>query len=176
MARPCGPCSHLQRRAIDRDLSEGVPVQSISRDYELSVSALNRHRSRHLSASLLREIRASAEVGDADLVDTLLDVLSDMNAVRRTAVATGQGALVLRAGTATREVVGDLLDLLGIDAASVSQQLIGGQVLAKATARTIRETPAFGSALAVHLEDFNDVAMAMQVRELVHRSSKGITE
>ena len=172
MARPCTVCTHLQRRAIDRDLAHAVSVQRVARDFEIGESSLRRHIARHLSEGLLREVRASADVGDADLVETLIDVLADMNAVRRTAVATGQSALVLRAGTATREVISDLLVLLGVDAASVGQQLIGGQVLAKAVARAIREAPALGSSLAMHLEALNDVAMATHVRELVHRSSE----
>lgn len=176
MSRPCSVCSNLNRRAVDTQLAQGASVQQVARNSGIGESSLRRHVARHLSAGLLREVRASSDIGDADLIDTLVQVLHDVSAVRQVAIATGQSGLVLRSATATREIVGDVLTLLGVDAASVSQQLLGGQVLAKATARVIRVRPEFGTLLAENLDSLNDLEMATHVRELVHRSSKGITE
>ena len=63
MSRPCSVCVHPQKRQIDKALVSGHVLSHLATTYEVSTSALSRHRRLHLSALLKKayQIQESAE-------------------------------------------------------------------------------------------------------------------
>ena len=82
MPRRCTVCDHPERHRIDEALVSGTPYRSVAKQFELSESAVYRHKTDHLPAHLLkaREIEEVARADDLlDQVRTLqihaLDIL-----------------------------------------------------------------------------------------------------
>ncbi len=59
MPRRCSVCLHSQLADIDRDLVVNRTFRSIADQYELSLSALKRHKTNHLPARLVKAQQAS---------------------------------------------------------------------------------------------------------------------
>jgi hypothetical protein len=82
MPRRCTACDHLERHSIDEALVSSVPYRSVAKRFELSESAVYRHKTEHLPAHLLKA-RELEEVARADdlleqvrhLQDHALDIL-----------------------------------------------------------------------------------------------------
>jgi hypothetical protein len=69
MPRRCTVCDHLQRHSIDEALVSGAPYRSVAKQFELSESAVYRHKTEHLPAQLLK----AREAEDVAQADDLLD-------------------------------------------------------------------------------------------------------
>ena len=54
MSRRCTVCDHPQRHGIDEALVSGAPYRSVAKRFELSESAVYRHKTEHLPALLLK--------------------------------------------------------------------------------------------------------------------------
>jgi hypothetical protein len=65
MPRRCTVCDHLERHGIDETLVTGAPYRSVAKQFELSESAVYRHKTEHLPIYLLKA-REAAEVAQAD--------------------------------------------------------------------------------------------------------------
>ena len=108
MPRTCTICRHPERPAINASLVAGEPFRSIADHFELSASALKRHRAAHLPLTLLRAAEA-AEVAEADaLLDRVKETERRARAYEAQAAMAGdiRGALVaLREGRATLELL-----------------------------------------------------------------------
>jgi hypothetical protein len=65
MPRRCTVCDHSQRHSIDETLVTGAPYRSVAKRFELSESAVYRHKTEHLPAHLLKA-REVEEVAQAD--------------------------------------------------------------------------------------------------------------
>jgi hypothetical protein len=65
MGRTCSICNHEQRQAIEAALISGTPYRNISKQFSVSLAALNRHKSEHLPAHLA-SARQAEEVAQAD--------------------------------------------------------------------------------------------------------------
>jgi hypothetical protein len=68
MPRRCTACDHLERHSIDEALVSGAPYRSVAKQFELSESAVYRHKTEHLPAQLLK----AKEVEEAARADDLL--------------------------------------------------------------------------------------------------------
>src|SRR5215218_7820270 len=66
MPRKCTVCDHPERHDIDEALVSGAPYRSVAKRFELSESAVYRHKTEHLPAHLLkaREVEAAARADD----------------------------------------------------------------------------------------------------------------
>jgi hypothetical protein len=66
MPRMCTVCDHHERHDIDEALVTGAPYRSVAKRFELSESAVYRHKAEHLPAHLLkaREAEELARAGD----------------------------------------------------------------------------------------------------------------
>jgi len=113
MPRRCTACVHENRQHIDAALLSGASLRDIAGRYDLSKSALERHKAGHLPAHLARA-RAAAEVARAD------DLLSQVNDLQlRTlkilsiAETTGDLRVALNAINQARANVELLARLLG---------------------------------------------------------------
>jgi hypothetical protein len=80
MARRCTVCSHPDRPAVDRSLVDGRDVRDLAACYEVSKSAVDRHRASHLPAALA-QARAAAVVAQAD------DLLDEVQRLKARAVS-----------------------------------------------------------------------------------------
>jgi hypothetical protein len=69
MPRRCTVCDHPERHGIDEALVTGAPYRSVAKRFELSESAVYRHKADHLLAYLLK----AKEVEEAARADDLLD-------------------------------------------------------------------------------------------------------
>jgi hypothetical protein len=65
MPRRCTACDHPERHSIDEILVTGAPYRSVAKQFELSESAVYRHKTEHLPTYLLKA-REAAEVAQAD--------------------------------------------------------------------------------------------------------------
>jgi transposase-like protein len=74
MPRRCTVCDHPQRQSIDEALVTGAPYRSVAKRFELSDSAVYRHKSEHLPAHLLK----AREVEEAARADDLLDQVRNL--------------------------------------------------------------------------------------------------
>jgi hypothetical protein len=66
MPRRCTVCDHPERYSIDETLVTGAPYRSVAKRFELSESAVYRHKTEHLPAHLLkaREVEEVAQAED----------------------------------------------------------------------------------------------------------------
>lgn len=60
----CTTCKHPDRAAIDAELLQGFSIRTVAGRHGLSVSALQRHRSRHVDSAAVGDILEPAGVGD----------------------------------------------------------------------------------------------------------------
>jgi hypothetical protein len=66
MPRRCTVCDHSEKHGIDEALVSGAPYRSVAKRFELSESAVYRHKTEHLPAHLLkaREVKEVARADD----------------------------------------------------------------------------------------------------------------
>jgi hypothetical protein len=76
MPRRCTVCDHPEKHGIDETLVGGAPYRSVAKRFELSESAVYRHKTEHLPAHLLK----AREVEEVARVDDLLDQLRYLQA------------------------------------------------------------------------------------------------
>ena len=76
MPRRCTACDHVERYGIDEPLVCGSPYRSVARRFELSESAVYRHKAEHLPAHLLK----AREVEDVAQADDLLEQVRHLQA------------------------------------------------------------------------------------------------
>jgi hypothetical protein len=67
-------CDHLERHGIDEPLVSGTPYRSVAKRFEVSESAVYRHKVDHLPAHLLK----AREVEEVAQADDLLDQVRDL--------------------------------------------------------------------------------------------------
>jgi hypothetical protein len=109
MPRRCTVCDHPERYSIDETLVTGAPYRSVAKRFELSESAVYRHKTEHLPVQLLKA-REAEEVAQAD------DLLEQVRHLQAHALGILERA----------EKVGDLRTALGaISQARSNLELLG---------------------------------------------------
>ncbi len=76
MPRRCTVCDHPERHGIDEALVTGAPYRSVAKRFELSESAVYRHKTEHLLAHLLK----AKEVVEVARADDLLEQVRNLQA------------------------------------------------------------------------------------------------
>jgi len=79
MPRTCTICMHPDREAIDAALVAGEPYRGIAQRYAASPDAVFRHRSDHVTATLVR----AADAAEVARADSLLGQLGELRADAR---------------------------------------------------------------------------------------------
>jgi hypothetical protein len=74
MSRPCSVCQHDARDTIDHALLSGDMLTAIGAQYGVTVSALGRHRDRHLPAAMVKAAEAMDELRGEQLVAKATDM------------------------------------------------------------------------------------------------------
>jgi hypothetical protein len=69
MPRRCTVCDHPESHSIDEALVGGAPYRSVAKQFELSESAVYRHKTEHLPAHLLKAREAEETARADDLLD-----------------------------------------------------------------------------------------------------------
>lgn len=114
-------------------------------------------------------------MNDADLLEVLTNMLSDVRAVAASAMAANRASLALQATGSAREIVKAIHDIAGTgdDPSEVIAAIREGALLVQGVAATIRQRPEFGALLADALES-DDSEMAEQIRGLSTRAQKSL--
>jgi hypothetical protein len=76
MPRRCTVCDHPESHSIDEVLVSGTPYRSVAKRFELSESAVYRHKTEHLPAHLLK----AREVEEVAQADDLLEQIRSLQA------------------------------------------------------------------------------------------------
>jgi len=109
MPRRCSVCDHPERHGIDEALVTGAPYRSVAKQFELSESAVYRHKVEHLPARLLK----AREVEEAARADDLLDQVKDLQAHALDILERAEKAGDLRTALAAISQARGNLELLG---------------------------------------------------------------
>src|SRR5215208_5184631 len=109
MPRRCTVCYHSEKHSIDEALVTGVPYRSVAKRFELSESAVYRHKSEHLPAHLLKA-REAEEVAHAE---NLLEQVRTLQAHALDILDRAEKAGDLRTALAAISQARGNLELLG---------------------------------------------------------------
>jgi hypothetical protein len=134
MPRRCTVCDHPETHSIDETLVSGAPYRSVAKRFELSESAVYRHKTEQLPAHLLK----AREAEDVAQADELLEQVRTLQ---------GHALDILERA----EKAGDLRTAL----AAISQARGNLELLAKLILRNIAD----GSTLYAEAKRLNDLGM-----------------
>ena len=109
MPRRCTVCDHPERHSIDEALVTGAPYRSVAKQFELSESAVYRHKTEHLPACLLK----AREIEEVAKADDLLDQVRDLQAHAIDILERAEKAGDLRTALAAISQARGNLELLG---------------------------------------------------------------
>jgi hypothetical protein len=109
MPRRCTVCYHSEKHSIDEALVTGVPYRSVAKRFELSESAVYRHKTEHLPAHLLK----AREVEEVAQADDLLEQVRNLQAHALHVLDRAEKAGDLRTALAAISQARGNLELLG---------------------------------------------------------------
>jgi hypothetical protein len=109
MPRRCTVCDHPQRHNIDETLVTGAPYRSVAKRFELSESAVYRHKAEHLPAHLLKASEAEELARAGDLLEQVRHLQTHALDILERAEETGD----LRTALAAISQARGNLELLG---------------------------------------------------------------
>src|ERR687896_881628 len=109
MPRRCTVCDHPEKHGIDEVLVTGAPYRSVAKRYELSESAVYRHKTEHVPAHLLK----AREVEDVAQADDLLEQVRHLQAHALDILERAEEAGDLRTALAAISQARGNLELLG---------------------------------------------------------------
>jgi len=152
--RSCTICEHPERKAIDRALVGETSNLSVSSLFDVSESAVRRHKANHLPAKLVMAEKAH-EVAEADdLIDQVRNLQQRALAILDRAEEAGE----LRTALAAISQARGNLELLGKLAGELAQ---GGQVNIHLNAEWIEIRGLIFDALQPHPQALHDVRTAL---------------
>jgi len=102
-------CDHRERHSIDEALVDGAPYRSVAKRFELSESAVYRHKTEHLPTHLLK----AREVEEAARADDLLEQVRDLQTHALDILERAEKAGDLRTALAAISQARGNLELLG---------------------------------------------------------------
>jgi hypothetical protein len=109
MPRRCTVCDHPESHGIDAALVTGAPYRSVAKRFELSESAVYRHKTEHLPAHLLK----ARQIEEAARADDLLDQVRSLQAHALDILERAEKAGDLRTALAAISQARGNLELLG---------------------------------------------------------------
>jgi hypothetical protein len=109
MPRRCTVCDHPERQSIDETLVTGAPYRSVAKRFELSESAVYRHKVEHLPAHLLK----AREVEEVAHADDLLEQVKHLQGYALDILERAEKAGDLRTALAAISQARGNLELLG---------------------------------------------------------------
>src|SRR5215217_7368982 len=118
MPRRCTVCDHPETHSIDEALVSDAPYRSVAKRFELSESAVYRHKSEHLPAHLLK----AREVEEVARADDLLDQVRNLQAHALDILERAEETGDLRTALAAISQARGNLELLGKLAGELQQE------------------------------------------------------
>ena len=118
MPRRCTVCDHPERHSIDEALVTGAPYRSVAKRFELSESAVYRHKTEHLPAHLLK----AKEVAEVAQADDLLDQVRNLQAHALDILGRAEKAGDLRTALAAISQTRGNVELLGKHAGELDER------------------------------------------------------
>src|SRR5215217_8503155 len=109
MPRRCTVCDHSERHSIDEALVSGAPYRSVAKRFELSESAVYRHKTEHVPAHLLK----AKEAEEAARADDLLEQVRNLQVHTLDILERAEKAGDLRTALAAISQARGNLELLG---------------------------------------------------------------
>src|SRR4051794_2215626 len=97
MPQHCTVCAHPERLAIEREMMALRPFRDMAGRFGLSKSAIFRHHDEHLSAAIVKASRVGEIARADDLVDRLIALARETQAILDRAKAAEDDELALRA-------------------------------------------------------------------------------
>ena len=113
-------CDHPERQGIDEALASGAPYRSVAKRFELSESAVYRHKVEHLPAHLLR----AKEVEELARADDLLDQVRNLQTHALDILERAKNAGDLRTALAAISQARGNLELLGKLAGELDERTV----------------------------------------------------
>ena len=149
MPRRCTICTHQDRALIEDGLLAGVSFRNIAKRYGVSITALHRHKSEHLSEHLAKAHEAEQVAQADDLLAQVRELQAKALAILGKAEAAGDLKVAL---SAIREARGNL-ELLGKLAGELQETTV--------TVYTSPEWIELRSALLAALEPYPEARQAI---------------
>jgi hypothetical protein len=109
MPRRCTVCDHPERHSIDEALVTGAPYRSVAKRFDLSESAVYRHKTEHLPAHLLK----AREVEELARADGLLEQVMQLQGHALDILERAEKTRDLRTALAAISQARGNLELLG---------------------------------------------------------------
>jgi hypothetical protein len=82
MAQTCSICRHPRREEVERSLLGNIAYRRIAQQFQVSISALSRHKE-HVSGALLGAARSRANQEDSELVKATDKLLAEVRGLQR---------------------------------------------------------------------------------------------
>lgn len=105
MARKCRVCTDPKRYAIEQALVNGESLRQISGRFGISSSALQRHKQNDVSKCLARAAERREASHDADLLERVINLLTQSEEILASARKQGDERLALGAVREARETL-----------------------------------------------------------------------
>jgi hypothetical protein len=106
MPRPCSICSHPQRSTVDAHLVARSPsIRSLAKDFDVSSSALRRHKQLHISEALARAHGNQALLHAGTLADHVRELYTRSGTILQKAEASGDARTALGALRELRSII-----------------------------------------------------------------------
>jgi hypothetical protein len=109
MPRRCTVCDHPESHSIDETLVTGAPYRSVAKRFDLSESAVYRHKTEHLPAHMLK----AREVEETARADDLLEQVRNLQTHALDILERAEKAGDLRTALAAISQARGNLELLG---------------------------------------------------------------
>lgn len=93
--KTCSVCNHPKRDTIDKCLVDGDSLRDIESLFDVSRSALQRHKADHLSAALIKSTPPAIIAENVGLADQLRDIHARTVKILEDAEASGDGRTAL---------------------------------------------------------------------------------
>lgn len=145
MAQTCKICRHVKRNDVEKAILANVPYRRIAELFQVSISALSRHKE-HIPAALLGAGRAAKDAENSELVKATDRLLARMNTLERSVKRSKKrdtvqaGDLLLKISREVRALL-ELRERLAGPRVSASQPQTRGQTVDDDT-ETISEAEA----------------------------------
>ncbi|MEV8175912.1 hypothetical protein [Microbacterium sp. NPDC079176] len=155
--------THPQVELIERAISEGVPAVEIARRYNVSPSAIARHKSKRLDA--LAQVLDDDTPDTSEVLGRIADLADSATRSRKLADVSGTASVRARAQTVELSALSTLLDRLGVDDLDTARMAQGAGLLVQVIRQLVEAHPdLLPEALRLireQHEDFSDLADAL---------------
>lgn len=163
MGRSCSICTHEDRQTIDEALVSGTAYRNLAERFSLSLAALSRHRSEHVSAALQAVVVERDRQAAGSLLDRVEDLIGRTERILSSAEESGKVAQALGAVRELRA----LLELLGKASGELKPDGLVQVLNVQTSPEWLAIRQAVLAALAAHPEARVAVAGALAELELV---------